>query len=146
MSAILRATSFQDALQASLNIRFNDAHSVASLKTLIDAEIAAVRKDLGGSFSCRYSEGADVFVTRPGPFVDLVAGAVQRATGLAPKPSTSGGTSDARFVKDFCPVVEFGPRNATIHQTDERIAISDLTRLKGAYLAILEDYFARPPG
>ncbi len=132
--------------QASLNIRFNDAHSVASLRSLIEGEIAAVKSELGGRFSSRYIEGADVFVTRPGAFVDLVAGAVTRATGLTPKRSTSGGTSDARFFKDFCPVVELGPGNATIHQTDECIAVSDLTRLKDTYLAILEDYFARPPG
>ena len=129
---------------ATLNVRFNDAHSVASLKALIEGEIRAVKTELGGAFATRYIEGADVFVTEPGAFVDLVAAAVKRTTGLAPKASTSGGTSDARFVKDFCPVVELGPLNATIHQIDERIAVSDLARLREVYGAILEDYFARP--
>ena len=63
---------------------------------------------------------------QPGPFVGLVQDAVERETGILPKLSTSGGTSDARFIKDFCPVLEFGPTNATIHQTDERIAIDEL--------------------
>ncbi|MDP9137031.1 MAG: succinyl-diaminopimelate desuccinylase [Pseudomonadota bacterium] len=127
---------------ATLNIRYNDAHSAASLKQLIEREIAIVEQQLGGRFAARYNEGADVFVTKPGAFVDLVAGAVKRVTGLISTPSTSGGTSDARFIKDFCPVLELGPINATIHQTDERIAVSDLNRLRDIYRAILEDYFA----
>jgi succinyl-diaminopimelate desuccinylase len=131
--------------RASLNIRYNDAHSTGTLKQLIDSEIAAVRAELGGRFTAQYLESADVFLTPSGPFVDLVSSAVRRATGLIPTPSTSGGTSDARFVKDFCPVVEFGPLNATIHKTDECIAVDDLIRLRDAYLAILEDYFAHPP-
>jgi succinyl-diaminopimelate desuccinylase len=126
---------------ASLNIRFNDAHTTASLEELIEREIGVVRDELGGRFAARYIEGAAVFVTEPGAFVDLIGAAVKRVTGLTPRPTTSGGTSDARFVKDFCPVVEFGPLNATIHQVDERIAVADLTRLRDIYFAILEDYF-----
>jgi succinyl-diaminopimelate desuccinylase len=130
---------------ASVNIRFNDAHSPASLRERIEHQVALVRGELGGRFTTRYSEGADAFVTEPGPFVDLIAAAVRRMTSLTPAPSTSGGTSDARFVKQYCPVVEFGPLNANIHQTDENIAVADLKLLKETYLAILEDYFASPP-
>jgi succinyl-diaminopimelate desuccinylase len=131
---------------AVVNIRFNDAHSPAGVRERIEHEVEAVRRVTGGRFTTRYSEGADVFVTEPGPFVDLVSAAVRRATGLSPERSTSGGTSDARFVKQYCPVVEFGPLNATIHQTDENITIADLGLLKATYQAILEEYFAGPPG
>ena len=123
------------------NIRFAPVHNCASLKAWVAEHVEAVRTTMGGQWSVEASEGADAFLTSPGPFVDLVAAAVLHATGETPKLSTSGGTSDARFVKDYCPVVEFGPANATIHQTDERISVDELRATQAVYGAILQAYF-----
>mgnify|MGYP003348442533 FL=1 len=90
-------------------------------------------------------EGADAFITAPGAFVGLVQDAVAAETGLVPRLSTAGGTSDARFIKDYCPVLEFGPTNATIHMANERIAVAELLACKAVYGRILESYFSNPP-
>jgi succinyl-diaminopimelate desuccinylase len=124
------------------NIRFSTEHRFQSLKELVQTEIEAVRRELGGKWHMRAIEGADAFITEPGAFVGLVQDAVAAETGIAPKLSTSGGTSDARFIKDYCPVVEFGPTNATIHQTDERISIDELKATSRIYRRILDSYFA----
>ena len=84
---------------------------------------------------------ADVFYTEPGEFTDRVVGAVAEVTGRKPKLSTSGGTSDARFIKDYCPVVEFGLVGTTMHAADERVPVADLTMLTAVYRKILEKYF-----
>ena len=97
---------------------------------------------MGGTWSVSATEGADAFITEPGSFVGLVQDAVEHETGVLPKLSTSGGTSDARFVKDYCPVLEFGPTNATIHQTDERIGIEELRATQAVYGRIIADYFS----
>jgi succinyl-diaminopimelate desuccinylase len=83
-----------------------------------------------------------VFYTEPGEFTDRIVGAVQEATGRKPKLSTSGGTSDARFIKDYCPVVEFGLVGTTMHAVDEQVPLADLTALTKVYRLILEKYFA----
>ena len=127
---------------AKFNIRFSPEHSFASLKQWVDERIAEVKGELGGQWSYTATEGADAFITEPGPFVGLVQDAVERETGVLPKLSTSGGTSDARFVKDYCPVLEFGPTNATIHQTDERIGIEELRATQNVYSRILDAYFS----
>jgi len=127
---------------ARFNIRFSTEHSFASLRQWVDAEIAAVKAELGGSWTVSATEGADAFITEPGAFVGLVQDAVERETGVLPKLSTSGGTSDARFVKDYCPVLEFGPTNATIHQTDERIGVEELRATQAIYARIIADYFS----
>lgn len=124
------------------NIRFSTENSFESLKATVDGHIAAVKEETGGRWSVSHVEGAEAFITEPGAFVGLVQDAVTAETGLAPKLSTSGGTSDARFVKDYCPVVEFGPTNATIHQTDEGIAIEELKATARIYRRVLDNYFA----
>ena len=124
------------------NVRFSTEHTFQSLKELVQLEIETVRKELGGKWHMSAVEGADAFITEPGPFVGLVQDAVAAETGISPKLSTSGGTSDARFVKDYCPVVEFGPTNATIHQTDERISVDELKATVRVYRRILDAYFA----
>jgi succinyl-diaminopimelate desuccinylase len=128
--------------RARFNIRFNDRHSQASLKTLIEqrAQTAA-----GERIHWRIDwepSNADSFVTKPGPFVDLVVGAIREVSGRQPELSTTGGTSDARFIKDYCPVLEFGLVGQTMHQVDERTAIDDLTTLTAVYRKILDRYFA----
>jgi succinyl-diaminopimelate desuccinylase len=101
-----------------------------------------VKSEIGGAWTVSTIEGAEAFITEPGPFVGLVQDAVEQETGVLPKLSTSGGTSDARFVKDYCPVLEFGPTNATIHQTDERISIDELRATQSVYARIIANYFS----
>jgi succinyl-diaminopimelate desuccinylase len=128
--------------RARFNIRFNDCHSHTSLRTLIEkraaqAAGARVRWHIGWEPS-----NADCFVTRPGPFLDLVAAAIKDVTERMPKLSTSGGTSDARFIKNYCPVLEFGLVGTTMHQVDERTSVADLEMLTAVYRKILDRYFA----
>ena len=98
---------------AKFNIRYSTEHDYESLREWVDAQVASVREELGGTWSVTSNEGAEAFITEPGAFVGLVQDAVEQETGLVPKLSTSGGTSDARFIKNYCPVLEFGPTNAT---------------------------------
>lgn len=126
---------------AKFNIRYSTEHDFASLKSWVDQHIASVKSELGGQWSVAANEGAEAFITEPGDFVTLVQNAVKAETGILPKLSTSGGTSDARFVKDYCPVLEFGPTNATIHQTNENISIEELKATTRIYRRVIESYF-----
>ncbi len=131
-----------DQARASVNIRFNDAHSGASLIAWAEALADQVRADHGVQIALDPDISGESFLTPPGPFVDLVAAAVQAETGLMPELSTSGGTSDARFVKDHCPVVEFGLVGDRMHQVDEHVPTGQIGMLKRIYLRTLEEYFA----
>ncbi len=127
--------------RARFNIRFNDCHSFASLQALVEDRAAAAA---GGKVRWRIDwepSNADVFYTEPGEFTDRVTGAIAEVTGRKPKLSTSGGTSDARFIKDYCPVVEFGLVGTTMHAIDERVPVADLTGLTAVYRRILDKYF-----
>jgi succinyl-diaminopimelate desuccinylase len=128
--------------RARFNIRFNDHHSQPSLKMLIERRAAEAAHDRVRWHIDWEPSNADSFVTKPGPFVDLVCGAIKGVTGKEPELSTTGGTSDARFIKDYCPVLEFGLVGQTMHQVDERTAIADLATLTAVYRAILDRYFA----
>ena len=130
--------------RARFNIRYNDRHSQTALKTLIER-----RAKTAAAGHVRYSfewqpSNADVFVTKPGAFTELASVAIAEITGLHPKLSTSGGTSDARFIKDYCPVLEFGLVGQTMHQVDERVPLADLTTLTAIYRRIIEQYFDAP--
>jgi succinyl-diaminopimelate desuccinylase len=127
---------------ATVNIRFNDSHSGASLTAWLQAKADEVAAQTGVRFDLRVSISGESFLTPPGAFTELVAKAVQAETGVRPEASTSGGTSDARFVKDHCPVVEFGLVGQTMHQVDERVEVAQILRLKAIYTRILQDYFA----
>ncbi len=127
---------------ATVNIRFNDLHSGTSLSDWLRTHAAAVQAETGVEITCRISISGESFLTPPGDFSALVAGAVQAETGRKPEYSTSGGTSDARFVKDHCPVVEFGLVGRTMHQVDERVEVAQIHQLKAIYTRILKDYFA----
>ncbi len=127
--------------RARFNIRYNDRHARDGVKALMQARAATAA---GGRIRWSIAwdpSNADVFLTKPGPFVDLVAGAVAEVTGRKPQLSTSGGTSDARFIKDHCPVIEFGLANQTMHKVDERVPAADLVALTAIYRRILERYF-----
>ena len=129
------------AARARFNIRFNDCHTLASLKALIERRAAKAAGDIDFAFTWEPSN-APVFVTEPGPFTELVASAVKEVTGRKPQLSTSGGTSDARFIMKYCPVVEFGLVGQTMHQVDERVPIGDLRALTTIYRKIIDTYFA----
>lgn len=127
---------------ATVNIRFNDSHSGASLTTWLQDHAAAVQAETGVQIACKITVSGDSFVTPPGDFSALIARAVQAETGRVPEYSTSGGTSDARFVKDHCPVVEFGLVGKTMHKVDESVPVEQIYQLKAIYTRILRDYFA----
>ena len=127
---------------ATVNIRFNDTHTGASLIAWMDAEAAQVAADFDLEIALKTKISGESFITPPGPLSDLIGAAVQAETGRVPELSTSGGTSDARFVKDHCPVAEFGLVGKTMHQVDERVAVDDIVTLKAIYGRILKDYFA----
>jgi succinyl-diaminopimelate desuccinylase len=125
--------------RAQFNIRFNDLHTAESLRDLV---LKRVMDAVGDTpFQIDWEPSSDCFLTQRGTFTDLVADAIKEATGAAPKLSTSGGTSDARFIKDYCPVVEFGLVGQTMHKIDERVPVSDIEILAQVYLRVLERYF-----
>jgi succinyl-diaminopimelate desuccinylase len=124
--------------RAALNIRFNDGHSGRSLTAWVRATLAryAERFDLESSIS------GESFVTKPGPLVDILRGAIKGATGVDPKLDTGGGTSDARFIANYCPVAEFGLVGATMHQTDECVPVAELRDLARIYRDIITAFLA----
>jgi succinyl-diaminopimelate desuccinylase len=128
---------------ARFNVRFNDAHGIAGLTALLEQRLAVSAG--GARYTLDILPGASAsFVTGPGPFVDLLADAVAAVTGRRPALSTGGGTSDARFIKDICPVVELGLVGTTMHRVDERVAVAEIEALARIYEAVLERYFAAP--
>ena len=128
--------------RARFNIRFNDNHTLDSLKQLIEQR--ATKASAGKiKFSLQWEpSNAGVFLTTPGPFTELVAKAVAEVTGRNPELSTTGGTSDARFITQYCPIVEFGLVGQTMHQVDERVPIADLHALTTIYRKIIDRYFS----
>jgi succinyl-diaminopimelate desuccinylase len=127
--------------RARFNVRYNDRHTQGALKALIEGRAqAAAAGRIRYAFEWQPSN-ADVFVTKPGPFTELAVAAIAEVTGKKPKLSTSGGTSDARFIKDYCPVLEFGLVGATMHQVDECTPLADLVTLTAIYRRIIEKYF-----
>ena len=128
--------------RATVNIRFNDAHSGASLTNWLQEHADKVAKAFDVRINLDVVISGESFITPPGELSDLVAHAVQVETNRTPVLSTSGGTSDARFVQHHCPVVEFGLVGKTMHQVDERVEIAQIHQLKSIYTRILRDYFA----
>ncbi len=127
--------------RAAFNIRFNDLWTPETLQAEIRRRLESVAGD--ARFTLTFEPtNAHAFLTKPGPFVEMVASAVEAQTGRTPILSTTGGTSDARFIKNVCPVVEFGLIGQTMHGIDERIAVSDLEGLTAIYERVLGAYFA----
>jgi succinyl-diaminopimelate desuccinylase len=127
--------------RAKFNIRYNDLHTQASLRELIEARLA---RAAGNRIRARIvwePSNSNVFVTKPGAFTDLAVAAIEEVTGRKPELSTTGGTSDARFISSYCPVIEFGLVGQTMHQVDERASVSDLEKLTRIYRGILDRYF-----
>ncbi|OWU85652.1 succinyl-diaminopimelate desuccinylase [Oceanicola sp. 22II-s10i] len=128
--------------RAAVNIRFNDMHSSGSLSKWMQDEADRVAKDFDLKIEMRVKVTGESFLTPPGALSDLVSKSVAAETNVVPVLSTTGGTSDARFVKDHCPVVEFGLVGQTMHQVDERVPVDQIRQLKRIYTRILRDYFA----
>ena len=130
-----------ETARAVVNIRFNDLHSGESLTQDLTRRARAISDETGVALDIEADISGEAFLTEPGPFVDLVRDVVARETGQVPVLSTSGGTSDARFVKDHCPVVEFGLVGRFMHQVDERVPVAQIHQLKTIYQRILERFF-----
>jgi succinyl-diaminopimelate desuccinylase len=128
--------------RAKFNIRFNDHHSHESLRTLIEARVAKAADNRIRARVVWEPSNAGVFLTKPGAFTDLVVAAIEEVTGRRPDLNTGGGTSDARFITHYCPVIEFGLVGQTMHQIDERVPVSDLEKLTKIYRGVLDRYFA----
>ena len=128
--------------KATVSIRFNDTHTGAELTRWMQDEVDNVAAAFGVKVEMRVKISGESFVTPPGELSDLIACAVESETGRRPELSTSGGTSDARFVKSHCPVVEFGLVGKTMHQVDERVSVAHIGQLKAIYSRILKDYFS----
>ena len=126
----------------TVNLRFNDTHTGDSLSQWLRAQANKVAEETGTRIEMRTKISGEAFLTPPGDLSTLVAGAVAAETGLKPAMSTTGGTSDARFVKSHCPVVEFGLVGHRMHQVDERVRVSDIHKLKSIYTRVLTDFFA----
>jgi succinyl-diaminopimelate desuccinylase len=124
---------------AKFNIRFNDLHTPKSL----EAHIRDVLEEVGGTWDLKMAVSGEAFLTPPGALVATVAGAVTAVTGKTPELSTSGGTSDARFIKNFCPVVEFGLVGQTMHKVDEHVDVADIRTLAAIYDRVLADFFGK---
>ena len=127
--------------RARLNIRFNPSHTGAELAAWIAAEAQAAAEGTPCRVAVTPQISGEAFLTEPGPFTDVVAAAVREVTGRAPELSTTGGTSDARFIRALCPVVELGLVGKTMHQVDERAPVAEIQMLQAVYERLIERYF-----
>jgi succinyl-diaminopimelate desuccinylase len=130
---------------ASCNIRYNDLHTGESLTRRVKETGEAICKAKGASFDVRAVVGGVAFVTHPGAFTDMLSRAIQSRIQNPPELSTTGGTSDARFIRQYCPVAEVGLPGTTMHKVDECAPVAEIERLTDIYAAILDSYFASPP-
>lgn len=128
--------------RARLNIRFNPAYTGAELVARLQAACDEAGRGFRGRVTLEAKISGEAFHTAPDGFTEVVAAAVERVTGRRPEPSTTGGTSDARFVRALCPVVEFGLVGATMHKVDEAAPVADLEALTEVYRAVIEAYVA----
>jgi succinyl-diaminopimelate desuccinylase len=123
--------------QARFNIRFNDHYNAKTIEAWVRTQLDAI----GEQYELQWRISGEAFVTPPGKLSTLVQEAVKSITGITPELSTTGGTSDARFIKDICPVVEFGTTGSTAHAIDERVKVEDIVKLKEIYLRVLQRFF-----
>ena len=128
-------------VRAHFNIRFNDLQTAEGLEVLVRGVLDKVCDEMGGSYDLVFKKSGDAFLTAPGRLSGIVAGAVEKVTGRTPELSTSGGTSDARFIKNHARVIEFGLVSQSMHKVDEHIAVKDIEQLTDIYEAVLRSYF-----
>ena len=129
--------------KARLNIRFNPAHTGQALSDWIEAEAAKAGEGFAGKVQVRIAVSGEAFLTEPGPFVEVVSEAAAAVTGRNAELSTTGGTSDARFIRALCPVVELGLVGASMHAVDEQAPVADIQRLAEVYRGVIGRYFKR---
>ena len=127
---------------ASVNIRFNNLHSSKSLTKWLLDETNLIEEEFGLDISSTFKVSGESFLTVPGNFSSMVQNTILNETGILPELSTSGGTSDARFIKNHCPVIEVGLVGKSMHQTDEHVNLEDVLKLKSIYSSILKNYFS----
>ena len=130
--------------EAMVNIRYNDHHTADGLEAWLAGLLATAGRREGIEFSLQPLQRSDVFLAGAHPFVDTVSAAVAAETGQAPERSTAGGTSDGRFVKDVCPVVELGLVGAGMHETDERVPVRDIEALARMYERVIDSFLSAP--
>lgn len=128
---------------ARFNIRFNPNWTGASIDAWLREQLAALAKETGARYELETIVSGEAFLTTDMKFLSLIADCAEEKTGRRPEFSTSGGTSDARFIKNYAPVAEFGLVGATMHQTDEHVALSDITTLADVYEAVIKGYFQK---
>ncbi|MDC1412000.1 succinyl-diaminopimelate desuccinylase [Amylibacter sp.] len=128
--------------KATVNIRFNDLHTSKKLSVWLEKVTKRIASEKDVEINTEIQVSGESFITALGDFSDLISNSVHLETGIYPEASTSGGTSDARFIKDHCPVVEFGLVGKTMHQIDERVSIDQVYKLKAIYSNIIKNYFA----
>jgi succinyl-diaminopimelate desuccinylase len=129
--------------RAKFNIRYNSLWTRPKAEAWVRQQCEAGAEKMGARWSVAFSGTGDVFLTRPGPLVKTMQDAVAAVIGRTPLLTTNGGTSDARFIQAYCPVIEFGLMNALAHHVDERVAIVDLERLTHIYEKFIVDFFAQ---
>ncbi len=127
--------------KASFNIRFNNLHTSNSLKKKLNKIFSSITKKSKASYKIKYHVSGESFLTKPSKTVYMIKNVIKKSTKINPVLSTTGGTSDARFIKKIAPCIEFGLISKTIHQVDEMARVSDLKKLKNIYLDILVNYF-----
>ena len=127
--------------RATFNVRFNDLHKATDIERWLREEFDTVTKQTDGSYDLITKVSGEAFLSPPGQLSAVLSGAVTEVTGRTPVLSTSGGTSDARFIKDYCPVAEFGMVGATMHKIDESVKLADLEALTAIYTTTLKNYF-----
>ena len=123
---------------ATINVRFNNTYTGAALEKKMRDTMTATGLD----HDVRFRISGECFYNPPGKFSDMISKAIEKETGRTPELSTTGGTSDARFIKDYCPVVEFGPLNKTIHQVNEQVSAADVEALTRIYGDIIARFFS----
>ncbi len=127
--------------KASFNIRFNNLHTSSSLKKKLNKVVSSITKKFKASYKIKYHVSGESFLTKPSKTVYMIKNVIKKSTKINPVLSTTGGTSDARFIKKISPCIEFGLIAKTIHQVDEMARVADLKKLKNIYLDILVNYF-----
>ncbi|MCK5276842.1 MAG: succinyl-diaminopimelate desuccinylase, partial [Alphaproteobacteria bacterium] len=126
--------------RAAFNARFNDLHTSETLTAMLSKRLDKAAG--GAAYGLEIKVSGESFYTPPGPLSDLVGDAVEKVLGTRPELSTTGGTSDSRFIKDHCPVLDFGLVGQTMHKIDERVAVTDIENLTAIYEAVIDGYFA----
>ena len=130
-----------ESAQAVFNIRFNNKHSSSSLKRKLNTIFKSMAKKAKCKFSIKYEVSGEAFLTKPNKTTYMIQNIIKKNTKIRPKLSTTGGTSDARFIRKIAPCLEFGLVGKTMHKIDESVSLSDLKKLTNIYENILENYF-----